>query len=168
MSNNTLCKLLLNVKSIQPTIMLTLMEKLNEYILKDFEDVRFEDNIPKLILSQFRCLDFIVSNKFITNILELLAGNASTSMKKEIIEFLPEIVNDADEAEVIQTLKQLMTEHSELSAQVLESISNLNISQSTDLMEFVVQKLQSASLGELSVVIKFLFQHGTEKNSGEV
>lgn len=62
-----------------------------------------------------------------------------------------------------------MNEESDFTLCCLSAISNFTFDLSkTDLFSFVLQKLESSSLEELPVIIKFLLQCGTENNSSNV
>jgi fanconi anemia group D2 protein len=95
----------LNITSIQPLITNILMDKIpvacqEEYLLIKLifsdENEKIGDNIPRLILSQFRWLDLIVnSSKMADKLIEIMEL-CPPFMKKEIISFIPEIIVDSD------------------------------------------------------------------------
>jgi hypothetical protein len=59
------------------------------------EDDANNDNLPRLILSQFRLLDQIVnSGKLADKILEVMEP-CTRSLKKEIVSYIPEIIDDS-------------------------------------------------------------------------
>jgi hypothetical protein len=59
------------------------------------EDADHNENIPKLILSQFRWLDMISNNEKLSDkLLEIIEG-VPEFFQKEIILFIPEIIDDS-------------------------------------------------------------------------
>lgn len=62
-----------------------------------------------------------------------------------------------------------MNDESDYTLCCLSAISNFTFDLSkTDLFQFVLQKLESSSLEELPIIIKFLLQCGTEENSSSI
>jgi Fanconi anemia group D2 protein len=53
-----------------------------------------EENIPRLILSQFRWLDHIVDSEGLAKKLVETLSVCTPRLKKEIVSFIPEIVDD--------------------------------------------------------------------------
>lgn len=53
-----------------------------------------EDNIPRLILSQFRWLDHIVDSEGLAKKIVETLSVCTPRLKKEIVSFIPEIVDD--------------------------------------------------------------------------
>eukprot|EP01080_Neovahlkampfia_damariscottae_P009758 gene9758-2085_t len=170
-SNDTICKLLLNITSLQPIISSILLDKIPINCQDDDEYDRLEDNIPKLILSQFRWLDIIVnSSKMADKLIEIMEL-CPPDMKKEIISFIPEIIVDADKVNIAKKLSEMMMEDGDFTIPVLETLSNLNVDlfrDGSDIMDYVFQKIESAEIEELTVVIKFLLQSASSFTAEEV
>jgi len=66
------------------------------------------DPVRRLILSQFRWLNFLVDSKSLTEKLLEVLTICPLALKKEIISFLPEVIVDADHEMVMQALEQML------------------------------------------------------------
>ncbi|XP_051122489.1 uncharacterized protein LOC127245545 isoform X2 [Andrographis paniculata] len=134
-SNESLVRLLLLVKCIQQELIEMLLEKLPEYFDTDpsvgghgfSSTLRFEDDVARLILNQFRWLDFLVnSNNFVEKLLQVIYICPHT-LKKEMIGSLPEIIGDQNNKTVVSSLQEMLQEDSSLIVPVLDAFSNLNL-----------------------------------------
>lgn len=102
-----------------------LLGKLPEFFISDGESL--QDDVARLIVDQFRWLDFLVDPQAFSDKLLQLLSICPYSLKKDIIGSLPEIFADQSHEEVISTLEQMVLEDSELLIPVLESFSNPNL-----------------------------------------
>jgi fanconi anemia group D2 protein len=57
--------------------------------------VGYGENIPKMILGQFRWLDHLVDNKRLTNKLIETLELCYPQVKKDLIAFIPDVVEDS-------------------------------------------------------------------------
>lgn len=114
-----------------------LLEKLPEYFNVNAEDLSsLEDDIARLIINQFRWLDFLVDSKAFTGKLVQILFICPLHLKKEIIGSLPEIIGDQKNNEtLVYSLQQLLKEDVALIVPVLDSFSNLDLNH--DLQEQV-------------------------------
>ncbi|KAG0328620.1 Fanconi anemia group D2 protein [Podila humilis] len=82
------------------------------------------------------------------------------AIQRDIVVALPEIVPDSEHRPIVDGLVELMEGSTELLVPVLDALSNLNLQ--TDILrnarENVMDRLESAELDDLPVVIKFLLQ----------
>lgn len=127
----SLARALLSVPAIQPGLLTLLLEKLPEH----FHDggalggLLLQDDVGRLIVSQFRWLDFLVdADSFVEKLVEVLSV-APPRLKKEIIGSLPEIVGDQSHASVVVALQKLLQEDSEVVVAVLDVLSDLNLNE---------------------------------------
>ncbi|KAF8732255.1 hypothetical protein HU200_016234 [Digitaria exilis] len=127
----SLARALLSVPAIQPGLLTLLLEKLPEH----FHDggalggLPLQDDVGRLIVSQFRWLDFLVdADSFVEKLVEVLSV-APPRLKKEIIGSLPEIVGDQSHASVVVALQKLLQEDSEVVVAVLDVLSDLNLNE---------------------------------------
>ncbi|XP_065854145.1 uncharacterized protein [Euphorbia lathyris] len=122
----SLMRHLLLVPSIQLDIQILLLEKIPEYFDVSPES-SFEDDAARLIINQFRWLDFIVdSNAFCEKLMQVLSISP-LPLKKEIIGSLPEIIGDPNTKAVVDYLGQMLQEDSSIIIPVLDCFSNLQL-----------------------------------------
>ncbi|PIN26603.1 hypothetical protein CDL12_00633 [Handroanthus impetiginosus] len=133
--SESLVRILLLVKSIQLDFLDMLLEKLPEYFDPDppgggcglSSALRLDDDVARLILNQFRWLDFLVdSEAFAEKLLQVLSI-CPHHLKKEIIGSLPEMIGDQNNKTVVNSLQQMLEEDSSIIVPVLDSFSNLNL-----------------------------------------
>ncbi|CAN6476552.1 unnamed protein product [Victoria cruziana] len=122
---SSLVRILLLVPPLQLPLINLLLGKLPEFFISDGESL--QDDVARLIVDQFRWLDFLVDPQAFSDKLLQLLSICPYSLKKDIIGSLPEIFGDQSHEEVISTLEQMLLEDSELLIPVLESFSNLNL-----------------------------------------
>lgn len=122
---------LLLVPSIQLDIQSMLLEKIPEYFDVNPEhlgtSLSLEDDVARLIINQFRWLDFIVDPDVFTDKLMQVLSICPLHLKKEIIGSLPEIIGDQNNRTVVDGLEQMLQEDSSIIVPVLDSLSNLNL-----------------------------------------
>ncbi|KAF9181157.1 Fanconi anemia group D2 protein [Haplosporangium sp. Z 11] len=119
-----------------------------------------ESPIPKLILQQLKWLNNIIEPAQLAAKLIEVIGMSPLSVQRDIITSLPEIVPDSEHKTVVAELFELMNNSSELIVPVLDALSDLNLQSDmlTNARTHVLDKLESAELDDLPVVIKFLLQ----------
>lgn len=121
-------RILLLVAPIQPRVQQLLLEKLPEYFgVSGNDPLPFKDDVPRLIVNQFRWLDFVVdADGFIKKLMEVLSISPP-QLKKEIVGSLPEIIGDQSNGTLVAALDRLLQEDSEVIVPVLDSFSALNL-----------------------------------------
>lgn len=120
------------VPAIQLDLQIMLLEKLPEYFNTNSVDSRttlsLEDDVARLIIDQFRWLDFVVDPNTFTDKLLQVVSICPLYLKKEIIGSLPEIIGDqSSNNAVVDSLDQMLQEDSEIIVPVLDAFSNLNL-----------------------------------------
>lgn len=121
-------RVLLLVAPIQPPLQRLLLEKLPEYFDAAAADhLSLNDDVARLIINQFRWLDFLVDAEgFAEKLMEVLSISPP-QLKKEIIGSLPEIIGDQSHGTVVAALERILQEDSEVIVPVLDSFSDLNL-----------------------------------------
>jgi Fanconi anemia group D2 protein len=108
-----------------------LLEKIPEYfdVIPEHlgTSLSLEDDVARLIINQFRWLDFIVDPDVFTDKLMQVLSICPLHLKKEIIGSLPEIIGDQNNSTVVDGLEQMLEEDSSIIIPVLDSLSNLNL-----------------------------------------
>ncbi|KAK4576846.1 hypothetical protein RGQ29_027402 [Quercus rubra] len=126
--SKSLVQHLLLVPSIQLDLQSMLLEKLPEYFdLNAEHSGTLVDDIARLIVNQFRWLDFIVDSNAFANKLMQVLSICPPNLKKEIIGSLPEIIGDQNNKTLVDCLEQMLQEDSAIIVPVLDSLSNLNL-----------------------------------------
>lgn len=127
-------RILLLVESLQVDVLNTLLEKLPEFLESNTSDaihgllsLRIEENLPLLILNQFRWLDFLVDCQSFTEKLLQVLSICPLHLKNDIIGSLPEIIGDQNNKLVVDSLRQMLEEDSSIIVPVLDTFSNLNL-----------------------------------------
>ncbi|KAG0240616.1 Fanconi anemia group D2 protein [Actinomortierella wolfii] len=151
----SLVRVLLGIDCIQPGLLTILLDKIVGY-LEDDEDLP----TPKLILNQLKWLENVVEPEQLSSKLLEVINMTPLSVQRDVIVFIPEIIPDSEHKAVVSGFLEIMESTSSLVVPILDALSNLNL-QATMLRNArnqVVEKLESADLEDLPVVIKFLLQ----------
>ncbi|KAI9475361.1 Fanconi anemia protein FancD2 nuclease-domain-containing protein [Zychaea mexicana] len=152
-------KTLLNIDIIQPTLITYLLERLPEFY-DELENDNSSSCTARLILHQLRWSEYIVAPQALTGKLIEIIQITPTVIQHEIITSLPDIINDSEHKPIVVYLKELMHEDAELTVPILDALSNLTLHSESleDVRDTVLDRLESAELDDLAVIIKFLLQ----------
>ncbi|XP_057956643.1 uncharacterized protein LOC131149872 isoform X2 [Malania oleifera] len=171
---DSLMRHLLLVPSIQLDLQIMLLEKLPEYfdVVPECDKTAaiLENDISRLILSQFRWLDFLVdSNSFTEKLLQVLSI-CPLNLKKEIIGSLPEIIGDKNDRAVVDYLEKILREDSNVIVPVLDSLSNLNLD---DQLQEQVITIALSCIGiidedQMPYLLRFLLLSATPVNARRI
>ncbi|XP_020551321.1 Fanconi anemia group D2 protein [Sesamum indicum] len=174
----SLVQLLLLVKSIQQDLLDMLLEKLPEYFDMEPLDggcglsssMPFDEDIARLILNQFRWLDFLVdSEAFAEKLLQILSISPH-HLKKEIIGSLAEMIGDHNNKSLFNSLEQMLQEDSSIIVPVLDSFSNLNLD---DLLQdqvimIALSCIRTIEIGHMPYLLRFLLLSAKESNARRI
>lgn len=168
----SLIKILLGVDSIQTPLITVLLEKLPEFSEEDCTILEHGEkvDVPHLLMSQLQWLDAIIDSKEVTGKLLEIISITCEDMQREIISSLPNIVQDAEHAQVAMALKDILKENKQLTVPILDAMSNLIVMPEllSEIRESVLEGLASVDLEDLPVLVKFLLQSVTSVDSIEV
>nr|CAB3451954.1 unnamed protein product [Digitaria exilis]CAB3455714.1 unnamed protein product [Digitaria exilis] len=168
----SLARALLSVPAIQPGLLTLLLEKLPEH----FHDggalggLPLQDDVGRLIVSQFRWLDFLVdADSFVEKLVEVLSV-APPRLKKEIIGSLPEIVGDQSHASVVVALQKLLQEDSEVVVAVLDVLSDLNLNEELQeqAVTIAISCIRTIAADQMPHLLRFLLLSATPANAGRI
>ncbi|KAK8957970.1 hypothetical protein KSP39_PZI000438 [Platanthera zijinensis] len=168
----SLARVLLLVAPIQPQILDLLLGKLPEYFNADIAHALrpLKDDISRLIVNQLRWLDFIVdSDCFAEKLMEVLSISP-TSLKKEIIGSLPEIIGEKSHTTVVLALEKMLLEDSEIIVPVLDSFSNLNLNEQLQerAITIALSCIRTVDAEKMPHLLRFLFLSTTPANTGRI
>ncbi|XP_047390735.1 Fanconi anemia group D2 protein isoform X3 [Sciurus carolinensis] len=166
--SKSLIKLLLGIDILQPAIIKTLFEKLPEFLFKSVSSDGI--NMPRLIFSQLKWLDRIVDGKDLTAKIMQLISIAPVYLQHDFVTSLPEILGDAQHADVGKELSDLLMENTPLTVPILDVLSSLQLDTHflSKVRQLVMDKLSSVMLDDLPVIIKFILHSITATNALEV
>ncbi|KAK3913826.1 Fanconi anemia group D2 protein [Frankliniella fusca] len=157
---DSLIRMLLCVDSIQPKVMVMLLEKLVALIQRSEREVG-DDSFPwvEMIVKRFCFLDNIVDGTALFNDIFRLLQMAPLSVQQEIIYNLPYVMGDAHHDEVAERLLNLMNTKKDLTRAVLQALGSLPLSstQSAEIRNQMLVSLQSAPIEFIPDIVKFVF-----------
>ncbi|KAG1702372.1 Fanconi anemia group D2 protein [Nymphon striatum] len=176
-TQDSLVRMLLKIDCLQEKVSNLLLERIAELSMESNSSSDLD--IPHLVMSQFRWLDHVVdSSGLVSKMLEVI-GIAQLNVQKEIISCLPEIIDDENHAEVAAHLSytifslfnsQLMEENNDLMIDVLDTMSNLTLNQTTldEIRSNLLKTLPSIEETLLPVAVKFILQTVESPNTFEI
>ncbi|CAG8433679.1 11261_t:CDS:10 [Ambispora gerdemannii] len=169
-TNNSIIQVLLSIDFLQPRLIDILLEKLPGFIT-DSDNETVCSPIPRLIIHQLKWLGYIVEpDRLSSKILEVISITP-INIQREIIINLPEIVDDDSQHNVIiDELKTLMEENYQLTVPILDALSNfiMHGNSINELRDVIIERLESADLADLPIVLKFLLQFVTPDDVEDV
>lgn len=117
-----------------------------------------------------RWLDYIAQPELLTGKLIEIIQITPSIIQHEMITSLPDIVNDSEHKPIVVFLKELMNENGDLTVPILDALSNLTLHSESleDVRETVLDRLESADLDDLAVIIKFMLQTVTPTTIDQV
>ncbi|KAM3385974.1 hypothetical protein ACQJBY_009560 [Aegilops geniculata] len=169
--SQSLARVLLSVPALQPGLLGLLLDKLPEHFDDDALDgVPLQDDVGRLIVAQFRWLDFLVdADTFVTKLVEVLSV-APPRLKKEIIGSIPEIVGDQSHAAVVSALEKLLQEDSQVVVAVLDTLSNLNLDAllQEQAVTVAISCIRTIHADQMPHLLRFLLLSATPANVGRI
>ncbi|KAL7326472.1 hypothetical protein PS15p_208812 [Mucor circinelloides] len=168
-SSESLFKTLLAIDSIQSELITYLLERLPEFY-DELENDNSSSCTARLILHQLRWLDYIAEPESLTSKLIEIIQITPPIIQHEMITSLPDIINDSEHKPIVVYLKELMNENGDLTVPILDALSNLTLHSESleDVRETVLDRLESANLDDLAVIIKFMLQTVTSMTIDQV
>ncbi|KAK8569867.1 hypothetical protein V6N13_002579 [Hibiscus sabdariffa] len=168
--NESLVRHLLLVAPIQLDLQIMLLEKLPEYfdiVPGDSQpSLSLEDDVARLIVNQFRWLDFVVDHSSFTDKLLQVLSICPLHLKKEIIGSLPEIIGDQNNKTVIDSLEQMLHEDPSVIVPVLDSFSNLNLDDQLQeqVITIALSCIRTIDAEHMPCLLRFLLLSATQQN----
>lgn len=164
----SLMKVLLKVDCIQTYIIDHLLEKLPEVAAQegDSDSSSLSQNLPRLILNQMRWLDHLVDATALTKkLLECMVA-LPLPLQRDLISYLPEVVEDSDHALVVQMLGERQESEPTLLVSILDAYSSLPLPSEllATITQQVLELLPSAQASSLPVLVRFLLEAANPDN----
>eukprot|EP00808_Paulinella_micropora_P030189 g12033.t1 len=176
-SGDSLCRVLLTMEMYQDKLAAMLLQKLPELQETQAEsgseldiDDSADAQLPKLILSQLRWLDTVFNSDKLTERLFEVLQVCPFSIQRELISALPEIIDTSSHLMAVERLVELMEEDGQLTVPVLDTLSHLNLPEATikGLAEKLIERLGSARLEDLPVLVRFLLHSANKQTSSDL
>nr|KJB10666.1 hypothetical protein B456_001G214900 [Gossypium raimondii] len=168
--SESLVRHLLLVAPIQLDLQIMLLEKLPEYFDvvpgESQTSLSLEDDVSRLIINQFRWLDFVVDPSSFTDKLLQVLSICPLHLKKEIIGSLPEIIGDQNNKTVIDSLEQMLHEDPSVIVPVLDSFSNLNLDDQLQeqVITIALSCIRTIDAEHMPCLLRFLLLSATQLN----
>ena len=188
--SSSLVKILLRVDVLQTTLLTALVQKLPELATLDDEEDDKNVDVPRLIFSNMRWLDYIVDTSALTvtfaETLTFLASSSSSCQKTrqillDAISTLPDILNDynslvvtnndnggeEEQANIVSTLQNIRVEDPSLLIPCLDAVGSLplNESQFEDVTRDALEALANVERWALPALAAFLMNNCPQGNS---
>ena len=164
-AHSSLIRALLCTEEVQPALSQMMIEKFMETAAEIDGSYCPRNSLPAQILLQFRFLDRLVEAKIFTESLLQALSVCPLSLQKEMIMFIPEIVNDSTHVMVVNHLQEYLDTNTGLTPVILDTLGSLNLDNSVmePIRLSVVQSLGSANMTDLPIILRFLFASTTKK-----
>ncbi|NXE27343.1 FACD2 protein, partial [Ardeotis kori] len=164
----SLIKLLLGIKILQPAVITLLLEKIPEF----FFDIvgTFGTNYPRLIINQFKWLDRLLDSQDLVKKLMQMVGVSPVPIQHDIIINLPEILEDSQQSEVARELSCLLKQSRRLTVPILDALSRLDLDAGllAEVRQSAMTIVPSVKLEDLPVVVKFILHNVKAADAVEV
>ncbi|KAF1668097.1 Fanconi anemia group D2 protein, partial [Aptenodytes patagonicus] len=164
----SLMKLLLGIKILQPAVITLLLEKIPEF----FFDIvgTFGTNFPRLIINQFKWLDRLLDSQDLVKKLMEMVSVSPVPIQHDIITSLPEILEDSQQSEVARELSCLLKQGRRLTVPILDALSRLDLDAGllAEVRQSTMTIVPSVKLEDLPVVVKFILHNVKAADAVEV
>lgn len=153
---SSLVKHLLSIDLFQPPIITCLINKISEM----GEENAADGDLAPMLLNQLRWLDFIVDGTALCDNLLSILPVVSVSIQKEIIEAVPEILDDASKPQAVSELIRILQESPSLTGSIIDALTSLGIEDESlaDVNSSIILTLGAANRDILPVTIKYLLR----------
>ncbi|XP_076958495.1 uncharacterized protein LOC143634236 isoform X2 [Bidens hawaiensis] len=170
----SLVRVLLLVPAIQLDLQNMLIEKLPEYFDNDGQSsssaLRLDEDVARLILNQFRWLDFLVDAEAFTESLFQVLSICPPHLKKEIIGSLPEVMGDTNNKTVVDSLEKVLQDDSTATVAVIDCFSSLNLDEllQDKVITIALSCIRTIEAEKLPYLLRFLLLSATPTNARRI
>ncbi|KAG5626396.1 hypothetical protein H5410_011614 [Solanum commersonii] len=176
--SDSLARVLLLVPAVQSDIQNLLLEKLPEYFDVDpagniggrSSSLCLEEDIARLILNQFRWLDFLVDSEAFTEKLFQVLSICPVHLKKEIIGSLPEIIGEKNNKTAVDSLQEMLQEDSSIIVPMLDCFSNLHLDDmlQEQVITVALSCIRTIDAEHMPYLLRFLLLLATPTNTRRI
>lgn len=152
----SLVKVILSIDLFQSAMMTCIVNKISEH----GEDSCMDKDVAHILLNQLRWLDFIVDGPALCESLLAIVPIISPSIQKELIEALPEILDDSSRDAAITELIRVLEESPSMMGSVVDALGALGVDgeRLTDVNTSIISSLAATNPDMLPVTLKYLLQ----------
>lgn len=154
--NSTLIRVLLSIEPLQPPLVRCVVNKISEI----GEDIDKTDGLPVLLLCQLKWLDFIADSPAMCENLFSIVPVVCPKMQCNIVESLPEILDDLVRVTAAKELTKILAENTSIIGSVVDALGALGVH--PDLLEevngTVLSTLSAARRDILPSSLKYLLR----------
>ncbi|XP_010327602.2 uncharacterized protein [Solanum lycopersicum] len=176
--SDSLARVLLLVPAVQSDIQNLLLEKLPEYFDVDpagniggrSSSLCLEEDIARLIINQFRWLDFLVDSEAFTEKLFQVLSICPVHLKKEIIGSLPEIIGEKNNRTVVDSLQEMLQEDTSIIVPMLDCFSNLHLDDmlQEQVITVALSCIRTIDAEHMPYLLRFLLLLATPTNTRRI
>lgn len=155
-SSVSLIKHFLTVDLFQTPIISCLINKISELGEENSPD----RDIAPLLLNQLRWLDFIVDGASLSENLLSILPIVPLSLQKDIIEAIPEILDDVSKPQAVSELIRILEESPSLMGSVIDALASLGVDDERllEVNSSIVSSIGAANRDILPITIKYLIR----------
>eukprot|EP00178_Gracilaria_changii_P006799 TRINITY_DN220_c0_g2_i1.p1 TRINITY_DN220_c0_g2~~TRINITY_DN220_c0_g2_i1.p1 ORF type:complete len:1526 (+),score=223.61 TRINITY_DN220_c0_g2_i1:1259-5836(+) len=152
----SLVKTILSVDLFQTPMISCIINKISEL----GEDSCPDKDIAHTLLNQLRWLDFIVDGPALCENLLSIVPVISTTMQKELVEALPEILDDSSRDSAVTELMRLLEESPSMMGSIVDALGALGVDEEriADVNTSIISTLAATNRDTLPVTLKYLLR----------
>ncbi|EQC41967.1 hypothetical protein SDRG_00816 [Saprolegnia diclina VS20] len=163
--SDSFIRILLRLDAIQTPLIDLLLEVLSEHA-HQLETSIMSSAVCGLILRHIRWIEYISAPSELVQKFVGTLPTFPTSLQKDIIHILPELVPDTDFSMAVDALLEIISSESTLVVAAVEALGNFNIPayQLEDVVTSVLNRLSSSPVEDLPPLVRFLVQASSSDN----
>ncbi|KAI0567100.1 hypothetical protein FGB62_4g050 [Gracilaria domingensis] len=152
----SLVKVILSIDLFQTPMIACVINKISEL----GEDSCADKDIAHTLLNQLRWLDFIVDGRALCENLLAIVPVISTSMQKELVEALPEILDDSSRNTAVTELMRLLEESPSMMGSIVDALGALGVDEEriADVNTSIISTLGATNRDTLPVTLKYILR----------
>lgn len=156
LNTSTLVRVLLCIDSLQPPLVNCIVNKISEF----GEDIENCGGLALLLLSQLKWLDFISDSPALCESLLSIVQIVSPQMQRNIVESLPEILDDRARDRAVKELISILSENPAMTGSVVDALGALGVNDDClqEVNTAVLSSLSSAHRDMLPASLRYLMR----------
>eukprot|EP00171_Calliarthron_tuberculosum_P002318 IDg2318t1 len=156
LNTTSLARVLLSIDSLQPPLVRCIINKISEF----GEDVQKNGGLASLLLSQLKWLDFISDSPALCESLLSIVQIVSPQMQRNIVESLPEILDDRVRDTAVKELISILTDNPTMMGSVVDALGALGVGEDSlqDVNAAVLSTLSAAHRDMLPSSLRYLMR----------
>uniref|UniRef100_A0A2P2I1W6 Fanconi anemia group D2 protein homolog n=2 Tax=Hirondellea gigas TaxID=1518452 RepID=A0A2P2I1W6_9CRUS len=158
-NQDSLVRLLLNIDALQPPLVTLLTDTLLTLAYEQSEND--DSSLASLVLGNLRWLEHVVKPEHLMDAVLLVLQAATTTVQKEIIHFIPNIITDEFHAKIADSLIDLYESTPCLCPAILDALHHLTLTDEriSEVHHTVLRNLHATAPPHLPCVTRFLLHN---------